>query len=120
MKYLKQLAIILTVSLIAEIMAYVLPLPIAASVYGLVLMILGLSTHIIPLYAVEETGDFLVENMGLMFVPPTVAIIACVEELKALLIPLLCAGVLTTVLIMVVSGGVTQFIIRRVKGEKNE
>ena len=76
MKYLKQLAIIFAVSFVAELLEYLIPLPIAASVYGLLLMLLGLTTHIIPLKQVEETADFLADNMSVMFIPATVGIIA--------------------------------------------
>ena len=117
MKYLKQLAIILTVSLLAEVLAYVIPLPVASSVYGLILMLVGLLTHIIPLKMVEDVGDFLVENMGIMFVPPTVGIIACVEELKQMWIPLLITGIVTTFLIMIITGLVTQFLVKKTGGK---
>lgn len=117
MKYLKQLLIILLISLIAEVMEYLIPLPVAASVYGLVLMLLGLVTHIIPLEKVEGVADFLVENMAIMFIPPTVGIMASIEELKQMLIPLLIISFVTTLLIMVVTGRVTQFIIRRTGGK---
>jgi len=113
MKYLKQLAIILLVSLIAEILEYVIPLPVAASVYGLVLMLVGLITHIIPLEKVEGAADFLVQNISILFIPSTVGIMACVEELKQMMIPLLVISFVTTILIMVVTGKVSQFIIRR-------
>lgn len=112
MKQVKQLTIILFVSLLAELLEYLIPLPIAASVYGLVLMLLGLVTHIIPLQKVEGVADFLVENMAIMFVPPTVGIMACVEELRQLAAPLLVTCLVTTVIIMAATGRVTQFIIR--------
>ncbi len=115
MKYLKQLAIILLVSLIAEIMEYLIPLPIAASAYGLVLMLVGLMTHIIPLEKVEGVADFLVSNMLILFIPSTVGIMACVEELKQMMIPLLVISFVTTILVMVVTGKVSDFIINRKK-----
>lgn len=120
MKKIKQLSIILLVSLLAEIMEYLIPLPIAASVYGLLLMLFGLVTHIIPLEKVEGAADFLIENMSLMFVPPTVAIITCVDELRQMLIPILVICLVTTILIMVVTGKSAQFFIRQSmdKGEK--
>ena len=112
MKYLKQLAIILLVSLLAEILEYIIPLPVAASVYGLLLMLLGLITHIIPLEKVEGAADFLVQNISILFIPSTVGIMACVEELKQMLIPLLVISFVTTILIMAVTGKVTQLIIK--------
>lgn len=113
MKYLKQLAIILLVSLLAEFLEYIIPLPVAASVYGLVLMLAGLVTHVIPLEKVEGVADFLVQNISILFVPSTVGIMACVEELKQMFIPLLVISFVTTILIMAVTGIVSQYIIRR-------
>jgi len=118
MKYIKQLTIILAVSLIAELMEYLIPLPVAASVYGLVLMLIGLMTHIIPLEKVEGVADFLVENMAIVFIPPTVGIMASVEALRQMLIPLIVISLVSTVLVMGVTGRVTQFIVRRSKGKR--
>lgn len=120
MKHIKQLTIILAVSLIAELMEYLIPLPVAASVYGLVLMLIGLMTHIIPLEKVEGVADFLVENMAIVFIPPTVGIMASVEELRQMLIPLIVISLVSTVLVMGVTGRVTQFIIRRGKRKDKE
>lgn len=120
MKYIKQLTIILAVSLIAELMEYLIPLPVAASVYGLVLMLIGLMTHIIPLEKVEGVADFLVENMAIVFIPPTVGIMASVEALRQMLIPLIVISLVSTVLVMAVTGWVTQFIVRRSKGKREK
>ena len=60
MKFIKQLAVIFSISLIAELMEHLIPLPVAASVYGLVLMLAGLMTKMIPLEKVEGAADFLV------------------------------------------------------------
>lgn len=115
MRYLKQLSIILLVSFIAEIMEYLIPLPIAASVYGLLLMLIGLITHIIPLEKVEGAADFLVNIMAVMFIPATVGIMAAVEELKQMAVVLVVISAVSTLLIMIVTGKVTQFILRRKK-----
>lgn len=114
-KYIKQICIILVICLIAEVMEYFIPLPIAASMYGLVLMLIALSTKIIPLKEVENVSDFLTDNLAIMFIPPTVGIMASVEEIKQMLVPLVVISVVSTLLIMTVTGKVTQFIIRRKK-----
>ena len=121
MKFIKQLSIILTISVIAELMEELIPLPIAASIYGLILMLIGLITHIIPLEKVEGAADFLVEIMAIMFVPATVGIMTSVEALKQILIPLVVISSVTTLIIMAVTGRTAQFIIRREnKGAKTE
>lgn len=115
MKYMKQFSIILTISLIAELMEYLIPLPIAASIYGLILMLVGLITGWIPLDKVEGAADYLVEIMPIMFVPPTVGVMANVDALKEMLIPLSVISVVSTVLIMGATGRAAQLIIGRDK-----
>ena len=118
MKFIKQLAVILTISLIAEVLEFLIPIPVAASMYGLVLMLLGLITKVIPLEKVEGAADFLVEIMPILFIPPTVGIMASVDALKQMLIPLCVISVVSTVLIMGVTGRVSQTIIRRSNRKK--
>lgn len=113
MKFVKQLSIILSISFVAELMEYLIPIPVAASIYGLVLMLAGLVTKVIPLDKVEGAADFLVEAMPVMFIPPTVGIMTSVEALKQMLVPLTVISVVSTLLIMAVTGCVAQSIIRR-------
>ena len=113
MKFIKQLAIIFCISLIAELMEYLIPLPVAASVYGLVLMLVGLMTRLIPLEKVEGAADFLIEIMPILFIPPTVSIMTSFEVLKQLLIPITVISVVSTILVMAVTGRVSQGIMRK-------
>ena len=120
MKFMRQLAIIMSISFIAELMEYLIPLPVAASIYGLILMLIGLITKIIPLHKVEDAADFLVEIMPILFVPPTVGIMASVEALKQMLVPLCVISVVSTVLVMVVTGRVSQRMIRKGNGDARD
>ena len=43
MRYLKQFTIILTISLLGEVLHYITPLPVPASIYGLLLMLAALA-----------------------------------------------------------------------------
>ena len=113
MKFVKQLLIILSISFIAEIMEYFIPLPVAASIYGLILMLIGLVTGLIPLKEVEDAADFLVEIMPIMFIPATVGIMTSIEALKQMLVPLCVISIVSTVLVFGVTGRVTQGIIRK-------
>ncbi len=112
MKYVKQLMIIFSISFIAEVLEYLIPLPIAASVYGLVLMLAALITKIIRLEQVERATDFLIEIMPIMFVPPTVSIMTNFAVLQEILIPLTLICVVTTVVVMAVTGHAAQFLMR--------
>lgn len=115
MKHIKQLTVILAVSFAAEAMEYLIPLPVTASVYGLLLMLAALTFRVIPLEKVEETADYLVNIMAVMFVPAAVGIMAAAEEFRQMALPLLAAVLVSTPLVMIVTGKTAQFILRRRK-----
>ena len=69
MKYVKQFGIILLISFAGEVLNYLLPLPVPASIYGLVLMFLCLQLRVFRLEDVRDTALFLIEIMPLMFIP---------------------------------------------------
>lgn len=111
MKYLRQFAIILFISLLGELLRVLIPLPIPASVYGLVLMLLALTTGIIKLHQVKEASAFLIEIMPVMFIPAGVGLLESWSALKPVWIPVVLITMLTTVFVMVVTGRVAQRII---------
>lgn len=112
MKILRQFLIILLLSLVGEGLHALLPLPVPASVYGLVLMLLCLCTGVLRLDQVDRAADFLIEIMPVMFVPAAVGLTESWGQLRPVLVPVLVIMVLTTVLVMVVTGHVTQFVIK--------
>ena len=75
MKYFRQFFLILAVSFLGEILHMVLPLPVPASIYGLVLMLLALVTGIIKIEQVKDTAVFLIEIMPVMFIPAAVGLL---------------------------------------------
>ena len=115
MKYVKQFLIILLISLIGEGLRAVLPFPVPASIYGMILMFAGLMTGIIKLDHVKETGKFLIEIMPVMFIPAGVGLMASWDVLKPILLPAVIITVVVLVDVMVVSGRVAQAIIRHGK-----
>ncbi|WP_191013876.1 CidA/LrgA family protein [Treponema zioleckii] len=119
MRFIKQFAIIMAISFIGEILNYFIPLPVPASIYGLVLMFLALKFKIFKVSSVKDAGGFLLDVMPLMFVPPVIAILDNLEVLKANWWKFLVVGVISTVLVMVVTGLVTQWIIRLENKIKN-
>ena len=121
MKYLRQFGIILAVTCVGEIMKYFIPLPIPGSIYGLILMFVLLLTKVIKVEHVKETGEFLIEIMPLMFIPAGVGLIDSWGELRPILLPVIVLLLVSTVLVMGVSGQVTQQMMHHGKKEdKNE
>lgn len=118
MKFIKQFGIILGVTFIGETLKYFIHLPIPASIYGLIIMLLLLMTKIISLDQVKETGNYLIEIMPIMFIPAAVGLITLWKELKLIWLPVSIITIITTVIVMAVTGRVTQFIIRLEKRNK--
>lgn len=118
MRYLKQFTIILLISFLGEVLHYIIPLLIPASIYGLVLMLLALCTGVVKLSSVRETGKFLVDIMPVMFIPAAVGLLESWGILKPVWLPVAVITVVSTVVVMVVSGLVSQLVMRR--GEKGE
>ena len=117
MKYVKQFGVILLISLVGELLNYLLPLPVPASIYGLILMLLGLRLRVVQLADVTDTAHFLIEIMPLMFIPAAVGLMASWDAIRAKLTAYLVIAAVTTFAVMIVSGRVTQFLLRRGKKE---
>ncbi len=113
MKYVKQFGIIIVVSFLGEVLHSLIPIPVPASIYGLILMFAGLVTGIIPHEEVRETGHFLVDIMAIMFLPAAVGLLDAFDVLRPVLAPFAVITVVSTVLVMVVSGKVTQAVMDR-------
>ena len=122
MKTLGQIVIILLVSFAGELLNYCLPLPIPASIYGIVILFYLLEFKVIPLRAVKETGDFLVSIMQLMFIPAAVGLLEAWDVIAPNWLPYILITLISTFVVMFFSGRVTQAVIRlgRVKEERHE
>lgn len=119
MKFLRQFMIILLLSFLGEVLKMFIPLPIPASVYGLVLMLLCLVTGILKTSQVKEAAFFLIEIMPVMFIPAAAGLIDSWKVLQPLLLPILVITVVITIFVMVVIGKIAQMIAQK-RGIKNE
>ena len=94
-----------------------LPLPIPASVYGLVLLLLALNFRLIKLEDVKEVGTYLTGIFPLLFVPAAAGVMELWAEMGEMLLPILIAIIPVTVLVMVSAGKTTQALTGRKKKE---
>ncbi|MCI9077983.1 MAG: CidA/LrgA family protein [Lachnospiraceae bacterium] len=115
MKYLKQFLIIILVSFIGEILKEIIPFPVPASIYGLIIMFTCLCTGIIKTEQAGSAGDFLIEIMPVMFIPAAAGLMDSWDILKPVLLPVSVITVVSTIIVMVVSGTVTQLVLRHKK-----
>ena len=101
-------------------MKCLLPLPIPASIYGMIILFLGLMTKVIKLESVKETGKFLIEIMPIMFIPAGVGLMTTWGALQPILLPVSIITAVTIITVMVATGWVSQIIIRKSGKKKDE
>lgn len=119
MKFLRQFMIILLLSFLGEVLKMFIPLPIPASVYGLVLMLVCLMTGVLKTSQVKDAAFFLIEIMPVMFIPAAAGLIDSWKVLQPLFLPILVITVVITIFVMVVTGKIAQMIAQK-RGIKNE
>ena len=107
MKYAYQVMIIGGISLAGELLNYLLPLPVPASVYGMLLLLICLCTKVIKLDQIQETADFMLVAMPLVF-------------MKDSLLGILIISVLSTMVVMVLTGLIAQILVRRKRDKEDE
>ena len=113
MKYLSQLCIILGFTTAGEALQRLIPLPIPASVYGIVLLFAALCTGVLKLHQVKDTATFLTGILPVLFVSPAVGILEDWGLIQDELIPIACLLVSTTVFTFGISGRVAQRFIKK-------
>ena len=119
MKYIRQFLLILLITFIGEVLKYLLPLPIPASIYGLLLLLTALLARVFRPEDVKDAAKFLIEIMPLMFIPAAVGLLESWDALSGVFWQIMVATVVSTVLVMGVSGVITQWLIRRKEGRKS-
>lgn len=115
MKYIKQFAIIAFMTFLGECLNLLVPLPVPASIYGMVLLFICLQTGILKLSQIEETADLLLGIMPIFFISPTVSLMSSIGVIKDSLLGVFVICIVSTVAVMAVTGLVAQAVIRREK-----
>lgn len=115
MKYVVQFLIIITFSFVGELLHYILPLPIPASIYGIILLFAALQGKVVKVKHVQETSSFLIAVMPIMFIPAAVGLLDAWDAVKQSIVQYIIITVVSTFVVMGVAGWVTQYVIRKDK-----
>lgn len=112
MRYLKQFGIIILISFVGELLHEFLPFSVPASIYGLVIMLAALMTGVLKVSHVKEASTLLLEIMPVMFIPAGAGLMESWGILREMLVPAIIICIVSTVIVMAVTGGVTQGVIK--------
>ena len=112
LKYIHQFGIILVITFIAEALYHFLPFTIPAGIYGLILILLLLQFKVLRLDQIEETSNFFLEIMTIIFLPAAVGLIDHFDFIKSYWLQLLTVIIATGVLTIAVTGVVAQSLMK--------
>lgn len=119
MRYLRQFLWIIGFTLAGEALHALLPLPVPAAVWGLVLLFIALESGKLELSSVEDCGQFMLGTMPVLFIAPAVGLMDSWPVLASVWPAVLAIIVLSTVVVFGVSGVVTQGILDFVSAREN-
>ena len=97
---------------VGELIVWLTGIAIPSSIIGMLLLAALLQTKVVKEEWVKGMSDFLITNMGFFFVPPGVALMLYLDIIKAEFIPIVVATVVSTVLVLIVTGWTHQRLKR--------
>ncbi len=100
---------------LGELIIMVTGMKLPSSIIGMLLLTLLLKLKVIKVEWVRGLTDFLIANLGFFFVPPGVALMLHFNLIKAEIVPIIGATVVSTALVLLVTGHTHQIVA---KGEK--
>lgn len=95
---------------LGELIVYLTGVKLPSSVIGMLLLTLFLQLGWVKLRWVQSMSDFLVSNLGFFFVPPGVALMLYFDVIKAEFFPIMVATIVSTILVLIVTGWVHQLV----------
>ena len=120
MRYVIQLFIIICFSFTGELLHSVLPFPIPASIYGIILLFLALELKLLKVKQIREVSTTLIISMPVMFVPPAVGLVSSWENIRENWAEYIFITFASTFVVMAAAGWTTQMVIRwRKKANKS-
>ncbi|KGK98853.1 murein hydrolase transporter LrgA [Methanococcoides methylutens] len=113
MKRIIQFAIILSICFMGDVIHNILNLPIPGSVLGMLVLLALLLSGVLKLSMIEDVSNFLLKHLSFFFIPAAVGLITCFSILEGKWIALLFISVVSTIIIVVVTGITVQILMKR-------
>jgi len=114
MSYLFQFGMILAISFVGELLHALLPLPVPASIYGILILFALLYFKVIRIPQIRQASMFLIEIMPILFLPAAVGLMDSWHLISSTLLQYIVIIILAMVIVMAAGGLFTQFIMKKV------
>lgn len=107
-----QCAMLFAFLAVGEFIVWATGIPIPSSIIGMLLLTAALRARVVRVFWVDKASDFLVKNLGFFFVPAGVGLIDYLGLIKAQWMPIVGASVVSTFIIIAVTGWAHQAVRR--------
>lgn len=115
MNLIMQCAVLFGFLAAGELIVWLTSVPVPSSIIGMILLAASLQSGRLRLNQVEQFADFLTRNLGFFFVPAGVGVIRCLGLIADQWVPIVTATVVSTFIIIAVTGWTHQWSRRTAK-----
>ena len=119
MKFFRESILLLSIYFAGEILSKFLNLPIPGNIVGMILLFVLLTSNIIKVEKVENLANFFLDHLAFFFIPAGVGLMNSFADIKSSALKILIICIVTTIIVMAVTGLTVQFIINKF-GNKNK
>ncbi|WFO46548.1 antiholin-like murein hydrolase modulator LrgA [Bacillus pumilus] len=110
--FLSQAFIFATVMFVSNLISMYLPIPMPASVIGLVLLFVLLTTKIVKLEQVEQLGTSLTGLISFLFVPSGISVIQSLGVMQEVGVQVVGVIIIATIMLLAATGLFTQLLMQ--------
>ena len=113
MKFFRESILLLSIYFAGEILSKLLNLPIPGSIVGMILLFVLLTSNILKVEKVENLANFFLDHLAFFFIPASVGLMTSFASLKGSIFKIILLCILTTIIVIAVTGITVQFICNR-------
>ncbi|MEE0933626.1 CidA/LrgA family protein [Clostridium sp. D43t1_170807_H7] len=113
MKFFRESILLLSIYFAGEILSKFLNLPIPGNIVGMILLFVLLTSNIIKVEKVENLANFFLDHLAFFFIPASVGLMTSFASLKGSIFKIILLCILTTIIVIAVTGITVQFICNR-------
>lgn len=113
MKFFRESILLLSIYFAGKIISNLLNLPVPGSIIGMILLFVLLTSHIVKVEKVENLANFFLDHLAFFFIPASVGLMTSFVSLKGSIFKIILLCILTTIIVIAVTGITVQFICNR-------
>lgn len=117
MRILLQLALILGICYVGELIHDYTGIPIPGNILGMLILLLLLCLKVIKLEQIREVSDFFLKRLAFFFLPPAIGLMLVGDDVKSQWPLLLILCIVLTIVTMAATGWTVQLFSKKSKGK---